>query len=406
MIHYIRFSNFYSFLEEQEISFVVDKRAPDTTAYVQSAFGPRLTRVLACFGANASGKTNVVKLAGFLKFLICNAYELPAREEIPYQQFSPRASSRTESKVESVFECEDTLYRYTVMLNPQRILYELLEARSRGRTRFRYVIERRFDPNANEYSLRINQDAPLISLNIRDKALESRGNASVVSIGAQAGDELCTQIQNSWRRTVHNVNWMGRQPASDRQRLRKAIQYFYSNPGSLKRAIHLLKKWDLGLAEIKIREIEAPERAEDENPLIAIVRHASEAGNFSLPMEFESSGTEGLFIRLAELLPVLEEGGLAALDELDADLHPHMASTLVEMFLDGAAAGDAQLLCTLHTATLMNHLDKYQILLVEKDAELRSELWRLDEMEGLRARDNYFAKYMAGAYGAIPDIVP
>jgi hypothetical protein len=406
MIHYIRFSNFYSFLDEQVISFVVDKRAPDTTAYVQSAFGPRLTRVLACFGANASGKTNVVKVVGFLRFLMCDSYKFPSREDIPYQQFSPQVSSRIESKLETVFEHEDTLYRYTVMLNPQRIVRELLEARPRGGTRFRYVIERRFDPNANEYSLRINQDVPLMSLNIRDKALESRGNASVVSIGAQAGDELCTQIQEYWRRTAHNVNWMGRQHASERQRLRKAIQYFHSNPGSLKRAIHLLKKWDLGLADIRIREIEVPEKAEGENPLIAIVTHACAADMFSLPMEFESSGTQSLFIRLAELLPVLQEGGLAAQDELDADLHPHMTSTLVEMLLDSAAAADAQLLCTSHTATLMNHLDKYQILLVEKDAELRSELWRLDEMAGLRARDNYFAKYMAGTYGAIPDIVP
>jgi hypothetical protein len=39
---------------------------------------------------------------------------------------------------------------------------------------------------------------------------------------------------------------------------------------------------------------------------------------------------------------------------------------------------------------------------VEKDEHCASDLWRLDEMTGVRADDNLYAKYMAGAYGAVP----
>ncbi len=406
MIHYIRFSNFYSFLEEQEISFVVDKRAPDTTGYVQSAFGPRLTRVLACFGANASGKTNAVKVVGFLKFLICNSYEHPARDDIPYHQFGFHGASQAESRLEAVFEHADVLYRYVLTLTPERILNERLEVKNQAASRFRYAIERHYVPEMAAYRLKVNQDVPLISLNVRDKALESRGNTCVVAIGAQAGDELCTNVQDYWNMSFNNVNMIGRQAASQRQRLRKAIEFFHEHPEALEPAIRLLKKWDLGLTEVRIEELKLPEKAQKDKTLIAVVAHACESETYYLPIEHESSGTQGLFMRLAELLPILHTGGLAAIDELDNDLHPHMTSTLIDMFLEEGAVSDAQLLCTVHTATLMNHLDKYQVLLVEKDADLCSELWRLDETEGLRARENYFAKYMAGAYGAIPDIAP
>jgi hypothetical protein len=52
----------------------------------------------------------------------------------------------------------------------------------------------------------------------------------------------------------------------------------------------------------------------------------------------------------------------------------------------------------------LSKLDKYQIVLVEKDENGISDTWRLDEMPDSRSDDNYYAKYIAGAYGAVPKI--
>ena len=65
---------------------------------------------------------------------------------------------------------------------------------------------------------------------------------------------------------------------------------------------------------------------------------------------------------------------------------------------------NAQLIFSTHSHEVLNMLCKEQIVLVEKDAELSTEAYRLDEVEGIRADDNIYAKYMAGAYGAIPEI--
>ncbi len=63
---------------------------------------------------------------------------------------------------------------------------------------------------------------------------------------------------------------------------------------------------------------------------------------------------------------------------------------------------NAQLIFTCHSVEILNLLRKGQIMLVEKSERCRSEAWRLSDMEGVRADDNFYAKYMAGAYGAVP----
>jgi len=60
------------------------------------------------------------------------------------------------------------------------------------------------------------------------------------------------------------------------------------------------------------------------------------------------------------------------------------------------------LLFSSHSHLILSKLDKYQIILTEKNKKGESEAWRLDEVAGVRADDNYYAKYMAGAYGAFP----
>ena len=53
---------------------------------------------------------------------------------------------------------------------------------------------------------------------------------------------------------------------------------------------------------------------------------------------------------------------------------------------------------------VLNILHKSQVMLVEKNEYNESTAWRLDSVEGIRSDDNFYAKYMAGAYGAVPQL--
>jgi len=100
----------------------------------------------------------------------------------------------------------------------------------------------------------------------------------------------------------------------------------------------------------------------------------------------------------------LQHGGVAVIDEIDNDLHPHLIPHLLEWFeFEHTNPHQAQLIFTCHTPEVLNLLQKHQVYLVEKRNQ-RSEAWRLDDMAGLRADDNLYAKYMAGALGATPEL--
>lgn len=133
--------------------------------------------------------------------------------------------------------------------------------------------------------------------------------------------------------------------------------------------------------------------------------HTTSTGqSFNLPFSEESSGTQSAFVLIFDLLLALDTGGMAVIDELDNDLHPHLIPKILDWFrFEHTNPKQAQLIFTCHTPEVLNLLQKHQVYLCEK-YDQRSEAWRLDEVTGLRADDNLYAKYMAGALGAVPEV--
>ena len=106
---------------------------------------------------------------------------------------------------------------------------------------------------------------------------------------------------------------------------------------------------------------------------------------------------------LSRLLQTLEFGGLAVIDEFENDLHPHMLEPILDLFANPSTnPHQAQLLFTCHAIEVLNLVHKSQVMLVQKDEDCESTASRLDAVEGIRSDDNFYAKYMAGAYGAVP----
>ena len=119
----------------------------------------------------------------------------------------------------------------------------------------------------------------------------------------------------------------------------------------------------------------------------------------------ESNGTQSALVLLSKLLPALAGGGLAVIDEFENDLHPLMLEPLMELFASPSTNPHAaQLLFTCHAVEVLNLVHKSQVMLVEKDENNQSTAWRLDSVSGVRNDDNLYAKYMAGAYGAVPQL--
>ena len=124
---------------------------------------------------------------------------------------------------------------------------------------------------------------------------------------------------------------------------------------------------------------------------------------------FESSGTR-VFLSLAgPIINVLEKGGVLVIDEADALLHPLVTKYLIELFND-IENTHSQLIITSHNSNILDQelLRRDQIWFVEKDELEISHLPALSEYKFngsvVRSDERYAKNYLRGKYGAIPYI--
>jgi hypothetical protein len=187
----------------------------------------------------------------------------------------------------------------------------------------------------------------------------------------------------------------------------EATELFHGRPALRAQMSELLSQLDLGLSEVIIesRKFVEKESGKSEEANIPFGVHRMGDQEQKLPFWYESSGTQAAFVLLEKILPALEHGGIVIIDEMEANLHPEMITAMLDLFIDRERnPRNAQIIFTCHAHEVLNDLQKDQVLLIEKDSNGFSEAWRLGDMKGIRRDDNLYAKYRAGAYGAVPNL--
>jgi len=192
-----------------------------------------------------------------------------------------------------------------------------------------------------------------------------------------------------------------------------ASLFFFENTALKQRMETLLRDLDFGLSGVEIKKLDLalPSEAKLPENMKALLQYQAfgvhtlkDGSKHELHMTQESNGTQTAFKQLRYLLSVLANGGIAVIDELESDMHPHMIQPLLDLFASPYTnPHKAQIIFTSHSIEVMGLLGKSQVFLVEKK-NCESEAWRLDTMAGVRSQDNLYAKYMSGAYGAVPQL--
>ncbi len=394
MIRSLQFKNFQSFVDEATISFELPKSASQRGYERTTADGTRLATVMAVFGPNASGKTALLKSAAFLFWFMKASFTLEPDAEIPIPDLI--LNPENPSEFELVFDdISGTTWKYELKVTPERVLWEALY---RKQTRFSYVFKRLWNEKISGYDVSLQGFDMLQS-----QAKKVRQNASLISTAIQFNSSTTQFVE---RYMAHcNVSIDGR--PHYRANLNYANKAFEAFSDEKARAVQTLKSWDLGLEDIDI--VEEKVLDEDSGKERAVLRahftHVREDGTkFSLPYDLESNGTQSAYVLLALLYPVLRFGGIAVIDEMESDLHPHLLESLLRLFdSEESNPHGSQLFFTSHTTKVLDYLSKSQTYFVEK-IDCESSTYRGDQIQGLRSDDNLRAKYESGALGALPEV--
>ncbi|MCX6794807.1 MAG: AAA family ATPase [Candidatus Falkowbacteria bacterium] len=405
MIHSFSCKNFYSFSDLTTVDFSVNDKAPINNGYFTAPSGNRLSKIETVIGPNASGKTNLLKVLPFLKWLISDSFIANPSSSLPVKPFLFGELKNKPTELSVDFEINGNVYSYSFILNEKKILLEELKVKNKTNQKVtsKKLFSRKWDQETEKYIL---DDKNFNLPKDFDNLL--RANASVISVAVRLNHKGSQDILNFWQKVETNVveaGWVGDHllPNSGQQ-LIEALDFYSDDKNEIlkKEAEKLLSRFDLGLESFDIKK----EKKENSLSLNVKVSHSFDGHIERLPMQYESSGTKQLFVLLKTILLVLNKGGVAILDEFDVNLHPEMVMSLFELFIQPETnPNNAQILFSTHSHRILSRLDKYQIILTEKNKKGASESWRLDEMgSSVRADDNYYTKYIAGAYGAVPKL--
>jgi len=392
MLHSYAFSNFQSFRERTEVDLTLSRKVALTDWMAESETGDRVSKLMAVIGPNGSGKTALLKPLVFMSWFTGQSFQQPVDAGIPAAPHSAAPDEPCEFEAMAT-DSEGRLWRYVLRCTPQRVLHEALYQK---RERFGYVFGRDWDAQSRRYTVK-QQDFGLPAAEAR----KVRPNVSLISWAAQFGVPLATRLANQG--VVSNVNVLGRVPMGD-QAVLAAAEHFALHENQKTWMSRLLATWDLGLSGVALGQIPVNDPQQPGRKVwFPFGQHRSRGVDFQLPFALESSGTQGAFVLLSRLLQTLEIGGLAVIDEFENDLHPHMLEPILDLFANPATnPNQAQLLFTCHAMEVLNLIHKSQVMLVQKNPGCESSASRLDAVEGIRSDDNFYAKYMAGAYGAVP----
>ena len=394
MLRSFSLKNFHSFRESVQVSLELNGHTPDDERSFSTPSGLRLSKVLAAVGANGSGKTTLIKALTFLNWFAKQSFHAKPDEPIPLEPHFLTPDAVSEFEME--FELEGKLWRYRLAASKERVYSESLHVKQ-SRV-FSYVFTREWIADQKAYAVKQQQFGLL-----QKEAEKVRENASLISTAAQYEVAIAQKLVATG--FFSNVYGLGRRYLDNNQIL-GAAAFYADHPEIRSNMARLLSQWDLGLSDVRL-EKQTVTRESGQTDELYVPFGIHRVGEVDHPLFFlhESSGTQGAFLLLSRILPALQSGGLVVIDELEADLHPHMLTPILDLFFSPRTnPHNAQVIFTSHAIEVLSLLHKSQVVLVEKDDQCQSDAWRLDSVKGVRVDDNLYAKYMAGAYGAIPKL--
>ena len=376
----------------------------------------RLLPVAAIYGANASGKSNVIDALATMREAVASSHRSwPPDGGVARTPFAWGPSRQSPSMFEATIVLDGTRYRYGFSANDERFLEEWLHA---------------WPSNRKQTWLERDGDKFSFSAHLKgeNKLIESvtRPNALFLSAAAQHQHPQLMRIAG-WFNAIQSINvarGFTLHPSTFSSNFASAYLDFTQRSPKFKgeksippesvpnvflnRLKVLLRESDIGITDFRFLRQDTDTVQVGRKPVRIQFKHQAKAKDAWLPFEQESKGTQTLFCAGISVLISLETGRMLLVDELETSLHPAIGQHIIQLFNNSKTNPmNAQLIFTTHDTNMIGAnlgepvLRRDQVWLTEKDDEGATVLYPLTDFKPRKA-ENLERGYLQGRYGAVP----
>jgi AAA15 family ATPase/GTPase len=405
MVLEIRLSNFFSIKDEVVLDFraanikSANAKALKDNFFIESK--SEILKTLIIYGANASGKSNIIKAIRFCNAMVFESHNHNENTIYNFVPFKFDNYDKKPSKYFIRFVLNEIEFEYSFSMSRTSIITESLHYYPKGRIKEIFTRDERLGKTKKEkYTFTDVIKRPFdVAENTSDKTL-------YISRASQMDRDIAKEIFNYFNKTFI-LNYVG-------FGISTIENIIHNNKEQL---IEALKIADSDIEDVKIKVLKKPGKnihADLSNMTLKVEDvvqdhlqiKTTHKTNPKITFDFltqESQGTIKLFFIMLTLLDVVKNNKILLIDEIEESLHPKIINYIFNLFRAGAKA---QLLCTTHNTQFLDlkKFRKDQIYFINKCSNGSSDLYSLYDYSDFRDTMNLEKAYMQGRFDAIPII--
>ena len=377
MILELRLSNLFSLRDEMSLDLQAAKiqtqKGRSLEGNIFSVGGERLLKSIAVFGANASGKSNVIKAIRACIEIIRSSHNYNEDTKFGFVPFKFDGYDQKPSSFYVRFLMDDIEFEYSFTMIQQEILTEQLYYYPNGRKSLVFSRDESKGPEKKDiYEFKLVLKRPM------DVAANTSRKTLFISRASQMDRDLAKQVFRFFCDEV-------------------VLDYHLPESISVEQMLNLQK--DQLLDVLRTADSDIVDIRMQGNAIKTYHRN-----NETVPFDFEteeSEGTKTLFRMMLSMIEIIRGGRLLIVDEIDTSLHTQLVEFIIGMF---NASEHAQLIYTTHNTHLLNtdFQRRDQVYFVNKREDGSSDLYSLFDFKDFRDTFDMEKAYLQGRFDAIP----
>ncbi|MFD1454968.1 ATP/GTP-binding protein [Levilactobacillus lanxiensis] len=408
MLHQFTFKNFKSFRQEVTLDLTASSLKELPTDVVTDVLHERVLKLAALYGANASGKSNVIHALSVMTDVVLTSFadEDALKKVTPYWFEDP--SVPTEFSV--LFSTRTNIYQYGFSATQQAVTEEYLYQRDKSKVGEQYLeIFDRTDAGIVGSLTEQAEVQTLAKLITKKSLLLSALSRLEIPVVREVAD---------WFRALRIVDYGNPQnevTKTARFRSRQSLSpmiALLTDPQEKQKFEQFVQAVDVGIAQLGVVQDDFADENEARQRVVSYHRNPMTGELLQTPISAESSGTRKMLWLYVDLKQTLDEGGTVVVDELDAKLHPLLLRYILILFHDAQInPRGAQLIFTTQELFTLDKTNfrRDEVWFVDKNPAGMSDLYSLDSVkvngnQKVRNDASYGKDYILGRYGAVPHL--